>query len=343
MCLPSAQPTSPINPPQRLTDCHVLNLIDLPIVIHAWQAISSLGQYIPGAETRHRSLSDEAQQRPAHPTPAADDANPAEYVPSESTSHLPPGREASLHTLLPKILPELPDDEQSPRTTENDDWGTHGDGGAAAGESDDSEASTSGGTSYETGDGRGDSSAVPSAAHGGAGSSRRDVVRARRARVESILGDDDLTGEHDMARAPAAALPAASAAPLTARQGTTSAGGLTPKVLKYAMAEAGEGNEPAEDEGEEDAYELARARTARISTAAPIASREQERQLAIRKFNSKAKAGINYLLDRGVLPKKPEAVADFLRDTKGLSKRRIGDYLGESAEFTQVPPFRLHL
>ena len=38
-----------------------------------------------------------------------------------------------------------------------------------------------------------------------------------------------------------------------------------------------------------------------------------------------------------VLPKKPDAVADFLRTTKGLSKRRIGDYLGETSEFvTQV-------
>ena len=64
---------------------------------------------------------------------------------------------------------------------------------------------------------------------------------------------------------------------------------------------------------------------------------DQERQLAIRKFNSKAKDGIKHLLERGVLSKQPEEVADFLRTTKGLSKRRIGDYLGEPAEFvTQV-------
>ena len=70
-----------------------------------------------------------------------------------------------------------------------------------------------------------------------------------------------------------------------------------------------------------------------MSTAAPVASADQERQLALRKFNKKAKAGITYLLERNLLERTPESVADFLRTTKGLSKRRIGDYLGEPAEF----------
>ena len=59
----------------------------------------------------------------------------------------------------------------------------------------------------------------------------------------------------------------------------------------------------------------------------------QERQLAIRKFNEKAKAGIAYLLERRVVPRTPDAIAEFLQGTKGLSKRRIGDYLGEPSDF----------
>jgi len=57
-------------------------------------------------------------------------------------------------------------------------------------------------------------------------------------------------------------------------------------------------------------------------------------QLAVHKFNEKPKAGVNHLITRGVIPHEPAAVANFLRTTKGLSKRRIGDYLGERSDFT---------
>ena len=67
-----------------------------------------------------------------------------------------------------------------------------------------------------------------------------------------------------------------------------------------------------------------------------MASVEQERMLAIRRFNAKAKAGISHLLERDVIEPSPEAVADFLRTTPGLSKRRIGDYLGEATEFVSA-------
>ena len=33
------------------------------------------------------------------------------------------------------------------------------------------------------------------------------------------------------------------------------------------------------------------------------------------------------------MPRTPDAVAEFLQGTKGLSKRRIGDYLGEPSDF----------
>ena len=47
--------------------------------------------------------------------------------------------------------------------------------------------------------------------------------------------------------------------------------------------------------------------------------------------------GVPSVADRtlltGVLRGEPRDVADFLRHAKGLSKRRIGDYLGERGEF----------
>jgi len=56
--------------------------------------------------------------------------------------------------------------------------------------------------------------------------------------------------------------------------------------------------------------------------------------VAVHKFNDKPKAGVNHLISRGVIPHEAGAVAHFLRSTKGLSKRRIGDYLGERSDFT---------
>tara|TARA_B110001452_G_C14998726_1_gene349158 strand:+ start:46 stop:456 length:411 start_codon:yes stop_codon:yes gene_type:complete len=62
---------------------------------------------------------------------------------------------------------------------------------------------------------------------------------------------------------------------------------------------------------------------------------DQEIALAVHKFNEKPKAGVRHLLDKGVILKgDAAAVAKFLRTTKGLSKRRIGDYLGERSDFT---------
>ena len=37
---------------------------------------------------------------------------------------------------------------------------------------------------------------------------------------------------------------------------------------------------------------------------------------------------------RNMLEETADAVADYLRSTKGLSKRRIGDYLGERSDIT---------
>ncbi|XP_022709060.1 cytohesin-1-like isoform X2 [Varroa jacobsoni] len=52
-------------------------------------------------------------------------------------------------------------------------------------------------------------------------------------------------------------------------------------------------------------------------------------------FNLDPRKGINYLIDFGQLEKTPEAVADFLFNGEGLSKKSIGDYLGEKEPFNE--------
>ena len=47
---------------------------------------------------------------------------------------------------------------------------------------------------------------------------------------------------------------------------------------------------------------------------------------------SLTQAGIEYALAHGVIDADPSSIAHFLRTTKGLSKKRIGDYLGERSD-----------
>ncbi len=52
---------------------------------------------------------------------------------------------------------------------------------------------------------------------------------------------------------------------------------------------------------------------------------------ATEQFNLKPKQGISFLQEQGVLltPLDPAQVASFLRENPGLSKARIGDYVGD--------------
>ncbi|KAJ3922763.1 hypothetical protein F5877DRAFT_33031 [Lentinula edodes] len=53
----------------------------------------------------------------------------------------------------------------------------------------------------------------------------------------------------------------------------------------------------------------------------------------IRRFNFKPKRGISFLIEHGfILSKTPQAIANFLLHTDGLSKSMIGEYLGEGGE-----------
>jgi brefeldin A-inhibited guanine nucleotide-exchange protein len=50
---------------------------------------------------------------------------------------------------------------------------------------------------------------------------------------------------------------------------------------------------------------------------------------------SNVSQGIQFLLDVGLIPSRtPEDIARFLRDTDGLSKAMIGEYLGEAYVFS---------
>lgn len=50
----------------------------------------------------------------------------------------------------------------------------------------------------------------------------------------------------------------------------------------------------------------------------------------VKRFNFKAKKGMQYLLDSGVIPSRtPKDIAKFLLHTEGLNKSTIGEFLGE--------------
>lgn len=65
---------------------------------------------------------------------------------------------------------------------------------------------------------------------------------------------------------------------------------------------------------------------------AKLKADKQEFQEGIALFNKKAKKGLEYLQNIGRLGKTHEEIAEFLRNTPGLDKTIIGDYLGERDE-----------
>ncbi|KAI9224718.1 hypothetical protein BC828DRAFT_372630 [Blastocladiella britannica] len=63
-----------------------------------------------------------------------------------------------------------------------------------------------------------------------------------------------------------------------------------------------------------------------------LSSRKMQKMLlneVIQLFNKKPKKGIQLLIDRGVIARKPAEIAHWLLNTEGLDKRELGDYLGE--------------
>ncbi|XP_071691146.1 brefeldin A-inhibited guanine nucleotide-exchange protein 2-like isoform X2 [Rutidosis leptorrhynchoides] len=72
-----------------------------------------------------------------------------------------------------------------------------------------------------------------------------------------------------------------------------------------------------------------------ISDALTIEQRRAyklELQQGISLFNQKPKKGISFLINANKVGSSPEEIADFLKNTSGLNKTMIGDYLGEREE-----------
>ncbi|KAG0608013.1 hypothetical protein M758_8G071400 [Ceratodon purpureus] len=57
------------------------------------------------------------------------------------------------------------------------------------------------------------------------------------------------------------------------------------------------------------------------------------KESAVAKFNLKPSNGIKFLFEHNLVSKEPKAVAQFLRDSPGLDKKMIGDYLGQHEDF----------
>ncbi|CAF3684350.1 unnamed protein product [Rotaria sordida] len=62
-------------------------------------------------------------------------------------------------------------------------------------------------------------------------------------------------------------------------------------------------------------------------------SNTKQWSIAKRRFNDNSKEGIRWLMENGLIQNTPEHTAAFLFNETGLSKRAIGDYLGEKDSF----------
>ncbi|KAL2613840.1 hypothetical protein R1flu_025532 [Riccia fluitans] len=56
-------------------------------------------------------------------------------------------------------------------------------------------------------------------------------------------------------------------------------------------------------------------------------------EVAVSKFNEKPSKCVSYMVENGLCPREPRAIAQFMRTTPGLDKTMIGDYLGQHEEF----------
>lgn len=74
------------------------------------------------------------------------------------------------------------------------------------------------------------------------------------------------------------------------------------------------------------------------STRTRAAEKERRQwEAGISKFNQKPAAGVELLINNGLLARTPEAVANFIRQRGGeLSKRCVGDYVGSPDPFAQA-------
>jgi hypothetical protein len=106
-------------------------------------------------------------------------------------------------------------------------------------------------------------------------------------------------------------------------------------ALRASFGSAGSAGSPGGDTLEQGAARPPACAVASCSAdclSPPVASYEQELLVAVRKFNLKPRDGVSYLQQRGFLRGEAPAIAHFLRSTRGLSKRKLGDYIGDRGE-----------
>ncbi|KAL6075669.1 Cytohesin-1 [Balamuthia mandrillaris] len=63
---------------------------------------------------------------------------------------------------------------------------------------------------------------------------------------------------------------------------------------------------------------------------------KEEMGIAVHKFNAKPLGGINWLVEKGKLKNTPEDIAAFLHNTDGLSKTKIGEFIGSNNELSNA-------
>ncbi|KAG0581756.1 hypothetical protein KC19_3G006400 [Ceratodon purpureus] len=76
---------------------------------------------------------------------------------------------------------------------------------------------------------------------------------------------------------------------------------------------------------------------AKVGTQADDFEKAKARKVSIEaaviEFNRKPADGVKFLITENLIPSEPKAIAQFLHDTPGLDKVKIGDYLGQHGEF----------
>lgn len=105
------------------------------------------------------------------------------------------------------------------------------------------------------------------------------------------------------------------------------------------LNESGSTGLPPVQEGAEEAMEGSEPRPeangeTTVSTFEQRRAYKLELQEGISLFNKKPRKGIDFLIKANKVGESPEEICDFLKNTSGLDKGMIGDYLGENEELS---------
>lgn len=106
------------------------------------------------------------------------------------------------------------------------------------------------------------------------------------------------------------------------------------------LNESGSTGLPPVQEGADEAMEGSEPRPEANGEITAVSTFEQRRayklelQEGISLFNKKPRKGIDFLIKANKVGESPEEICDFLKNTSGLDKGMIGDYLGENEELS---------